>query len=31
MTELKKKNDHLEAELMFMTEVQKECDKAKYK
>ena len=28
--ELKKKNDHLEAELIFLLEIQKECDKAKH-
>ena len=30
-TELKKRNDQLEAELIFMIEIQKECDKAKHK
>lgn len=29
-TELRKRNDHLEAELLFMIETQKECDKAKH-
>ena len=29
-TDLKKRNDHLEAELVFMTETQKECDRAKH-
>ena len=28
--ELKKRNDHLEAELIFLLEIQKECDKAKH-
>ena len=28
--DIKKRNDHLEAELIFMTETQKECDKAKH-
>ena len=28
--ELKKRNDHLEAELIFPLEIQKECDKAKH-
>ena len=28
--ELKKKNDHLEAELVFLIEIQKECEKAKH-
>ena len=30
ITDLKKRNDHLEAELVFMTETQKECEKAKH-
>ena len=28
--ELRKRNDHLEAELIFLLEIQKECDKAKH-
>ena len=28
--ELKKRNDHLEVELIFLLEIQKECDKAKH-
>ena len=28
--ELNKRNDHLEAELIFLLEIQKECDKAKH-
>ena len=30
ITDLKKRNDHLESELFFMTETQKECEKAKH-
>ena len=30
INDLKKRNDHLEAELVFMTETQKECEKAKH-
>ena len=30
ITDLKKRNDHLEVELVFMTETQKECEKAKH-
>ena len=28
--ELKKRNDHLEAQLVFLIEIQKECEKAKH-
>ena len=30
INDLKKRNDHLEAELVFMIETQKECEKAKH-
>ena len=30
INDLKKRNDHLEAKLVFMTETQKECEKAKH-
>lgn len=30
MVELQKRNDHLEVELVFMLEIQKECDRAKH-
>ena len=30
INDLKKRNDHLEAELIFMIEIQKECEKAKH-
>ena len=30
INDLKKRNDHLEAELVFMIETQKECDRAKH-
>ena len=30
ITDLKKRNDHLEVELVFMTETQKECEKDKH-
>lgn len=30
MSDLKKKNDHLEIELVLMLEIKKECEKAKY-
>ena len=30
VNDLKKRNDHLEAELVFLIEIQKECEKAKH-